>query len=136
MGTSKRGKANLRTVVTFEKDGNVQEGLGGGWGSDHVEFLCLWSPWENSSVSVLSCIFVLFQLKGHMHFKKRKQRNHRFYRHRKCSLHSVLWGKKVIKHSCVISHFHFKYLQINTHTMAQKTAQRFQTKMSSMMVFS
>ena len=32
-----------------------------GWGSDHAEFFCLWSLWENSSVSVPSRMLVLFQ---------------------------------------------------------------------------
>ena len=35
------------------------------------------------------------------------------------SVHNTVFcEKKIIKHSCKISHFHFKYLQINTHTMA------------------
>lgn len=33
------------------------------------------------------------------------------------SVHNtVFYRKKIIKHSCIVSHF--KYLQINTHTMA------------------
>lgn len=67
-------------------------------------------------ISFCSFLYACFiSIKSHMHFLKKVKEITEFIDTE--SVHNTaFYRKKIIKHSCIVSHF--KYLQINTHTMA------------------